>query len=203
MIQGPASSENPCHFRTYRRPCTMRVSRTSRNLRFHPGAVAAMSQPRRFSPRIGWVFFAAFTLAASHSPALAQFTGGGSPNQALPGGQAPVAKSALGVASATVKLKAPSEFQVYQRDVNGKADIPIVLDDFDKNSTIVSAVVTQIPGNARITFKQAESKLVGVPVGGPYLSGQARRLTGDGDGRQYLRGRPLGAGRAIEHGRGG
>ncbi len=79
-----------------------------------------------------------------------------------------MARPAVGVAPFTAKLKAPSAFRVYQRDVNDKADIPIVLDDFDKNSTIVSAVVTQIPGNARITFKQAESKLVGVPVGGPY-----------------------------------
>ena len=31
-----------------------------------------MSQPRRFSPRIGWVVLAAFALAASHTLALAQ-----------------------------------------------------------------------------------------------------------------------------------
>ena len=42
-----------------------------------------MSQPRRFSPRIGWVFVAAFGLAASHAHALAQPGTGAGPVKVL------------------------------------------------------------------------------------------------------------------------
>ena len=54
--------------------------------------------------------FAAFGLASVDSPLMAQFGGVGAP-------------------IAAVKFKEPVASRVYQRDVNGKAEIPIVLDD--------------------------------------------------------------------------
>ena len=72
-------------------------------------------------------------------------------------------------ATFTVKLKEPASFQVYQRDLNNKADIPIILDEPARMGyRLTSASLMPSPPNARITFNAAESKLVGVPVGGPY-----------------------------------
>ncbi len=69
---------------------------------------------------------------------------------------------------AAVKLKEPTEFRVYQRDQNGKADIPIALDGSVKDGKVLSATLMAGTGNARTTFNQAESRLTGVPVGGPH-----------------------------------
>ena len=99
-------------------------------------------------------------LAACDSYAQAQFGG--------PGGQAPVARPGILRDPVTAKLKAPAAFQVFQRDVNDKADIPIVLDESVKDGKLVGATLNRIQGNSRITFNESESKLVGVPVGGPY-----------------------------------
>ena len=66
--------------------------------------------------------------------------------------------------------------QVFQRDGNGRATIPIVLDEAVKDVTVVDAVVLN-GGMGGTTFTNAETadrarfvdgKLVGVPVGGPY-----------------------------------
>jgi type 1 glutamine amidotransferase len=103
-----------------------------------------MSWSRVFSSRIGLVMFAAFALASIGSPLWAQV--GGSPH--------------------FVKFKEPVASRVYQRDANGRAEIPIVLDDkvqpehFDAR---ISGGNMNGPG-----IKLADGKFVGVPVGGPY-----------------------------------
>ena len=58
--------------------------------------------------------------------------------------------------------------RVYQRDLNGKAEIPIALDDSVKDAKLIDAQshwseLRPGPGN-----KFVDGKLVGVPVGGPY-----------------------------------
>jgi len=89
--------------------------------------------------------FAAFGLASIDSPLCAQF-GGASPG---------------------VKLKEPSASRVYQRDVNGKAEIPIVLDESLKDAKLIDAGFT-ISNMATQGIKLVDGKLVGVPAGGPY-----------------------------------
>ena len=75
-----------------------------------------------------------------------------------------------------VKVMSPAASQVFQRDVNGRAVIPIVLDESVKDTTVVDATVVAAEQNqGLITNRQLadrvsffEGKLVGVPVGGPY-----------------------------------
>ncbi|MGA2701291.1 MAG: sialate O-acetylesterase [Isosphaeraceae bacterium] len=89
----------------------------------------------------------------------------------------PVALAQFGgptVVAQNIKIKSPVASQVFQRDVNGRAVIPIALDESSKDATVVDAAVVaenQDPtANKqladRVTF--FEGKLVGVPVGGPY-----------------------------------
>ena len=141
---------------------------------FLRGALPAMEPRRRFSPSLGLLLIAAFGLATLETPALAQ--------QRPPGVQLPGAPGAVSqgirpgqpgfatrpAAAAPAKLEEPSEFRVYQRDSNGKAEIPIALAESVKDGKLISAMVSPTPGNARITFSQADSKLLGVPTGGPY-----------------------------------
>ncbi len=56
--------------------------------------------------------------------------------------------------------------RVYQRDANGKAEIPIVLDDKLKPE-FFDARISGINMSGQ-GIKLVEGKLVGVPVGGPY-----------------------------------
>jgi sialate O-acetylesterase len=103
------------------------------------------------------VAFAVVGLALAAPPvALAQF-----------GGQPAVAQS--------IKIKSPVASQVFQRDVNGRAVIPIALDESAKDATLVDATVFSVENQDPYTNKQLadrvtlfEGKLVGVPVGGPY-----------------------------------
>jgi sialate O-acetylesterase len=132
-----------------------------------------MARARRFSPLLALLAPASVGLALGQKTAMAQQGAGVAQKPGSPAASAaqatPGRPYSAQVAPQTFKLKSPVPFRVYQRDVNDKADIPIVMDDFDKEgSTFVSAAVTPNPGNAKITFDQAESKLVGVPLGGPY-----------------------------------
>jgi type 1 glutamine amidotransferase len=100
--------------------------------------------------------FAAFGSAAIHAPANAQFGGQGH----------------------AVKLKEPVASRVYQRDINGKAEIPVVLDDSMKDAELIDAHVNA--GNmATQAIKLVDGKLLGVPVGGPYTI-TCRARMGDG-----------------------
>lgn len=68
-----------------------------------------------------------------------------------------------------IKLKEPLASQVFQRNRNNQAVIPITLDESEKDVTIVSATVTGPTtrgGLDRVRF--ADGKLTGVPTGGPY-----------------------------------
>jgi len=89
----------------------------------------------------------------------------------------PVAPAQFGgptVVAQNIKIKSPVASQVFQREVNGRAVIPIALDESAKDATVVDAAVVaenQDPNTNkqladRVTF--FECKLVGVPVGGPY-----------------------------------
>src|SRR5579864_5692141 len=133
-----------------------------------------MVRARRFSPLTGLLALAVFGLALDETRAVAQQRAGAAQKPGSPGAAIQrTTPATTGVIppgpQATVNLKDPAQFRVYQRDINDKADIPIVLDDFDKEgSTLVSATLTPNPGNIKTTFNKAESKLVGVPVGGPY-----------------------------------
>jgi sialate O-acetylesterase len=106
-----------------------------------------MSRTRRFVFRIGLLAFAAARLALGESPLLAQAT--------------------PGIAGSAIKLKEPSAWRVYQRDANGRAEIPIVLDSARADSELVDARV-RLPNLAGQAIKLVDGKLVGVPVGGPY-----------------------------------
>jgi type 1 glutamine amidotransferase len=91
------------------------------------------------------MIFAAFGFASIDAPLRAQFGGQGH----------------------AVKLKEPVASRVYQRDINGKADIPLVLDDSMKDAELIDAHVNA--GNmATQAIKLVDGKLVGVPLGGPY-----------------------------------
>jgi type 1 glutamine amidotransferase len=104
-----------------------------------------MTRSSYFVPRMLLVMLAAFGLASTDAPLKAQF---GSPASA-------------------VKLKEPVASRVYQRDINGKAEIPVILDDSIKDGELIEAHVNA--GNmATQAIKLVDGKLVGVPVGGPY-----------------------------------
>ena len=104
-----------------------------------------MTRSRCFVPRLVLVVFAVFGIASIDAPLKAQL-----------GGQAHA-----------VKLKEPVASRVYQRDINGKAEIPVVLDDSIKGGELIDAHVNA--GNmATQAIKLVDGKLVGVPVGGPY-----------------------------------
>ena len=102
------------------------------------------------------VAFAVVGSALSTPPvALAQF-----------GGQSAVAQE--------IKIKSPVASQVFQRNGNGSAVIPLALDESAKDATLVDAAVVA-ENQDPTTNKQLadrvtlfEGKLVGVPVGGPY-----------------------------------
>jgi type 1 glutamine amidotransferase len=66
-----------------------------------------------------------------------------------------------------VTLKEPVASRVYQRDLNGKATIPIVLEDSSKDGELISATVSGF-NQAATAVKLIDGKLVGVPAGGPY-----------------------------------
>ena len=104
-----------------------------------------MTRSRCFVPRLVLVVFAVFGIASIDAPLRAEL-----------GGQAHA-----------VKLKEPVASRVYQRDINGKAEIPVVLDDSIKGGELIDAHVNA--GNmATQAIKLVDGKLVGVPVGGPY-----------------------------------
>ncbi len=119
------------------------------------------------------LLFAAFGLATIGAPAPGQ-------QQPTPGVRNPAPSGVINpgarpgfagftaTPTGTAKLSEPSEFRVYQRDANGKTDIAIVLDSSLKDAKLLNATLAPNMGNARIAFNQAESKLMGVPMGGPY-----------------------------------
>ena len=81
--------------------------------------------------------------------------------------------SSAAAAGQEIKVKSPAASQVFQRDGNGRATIPIVLDDAVKDVTVVDARLMH-GGDGRHLVHEREGgkfvdgKLVGVPVGGPY-----------------------------------
>ena len=100
-----------------------------------------MARSRRLSSSIGLLLTAAFALASFETPTLAQQAppGGksrGTARHSHPGGQAGCQLSRRAAAT-FAKLGCTTAFRVYQRDVNGKADIPIVLDDSDQGWQVV------------------------------------------------------------------
>jgi sialate O-acetylesterase len=69
------------------------------------------------------------------------------------------------MADLDVKLKEPVAFRVYQRDLQGRAEIPVVLDTSLTEAKLVSAELSGLtPGLCSF----ADGKFSGVPTGGPY-----------------------------------
>ncbi len=104
-----------------------------------------MARSRYFSAAFGWVMFAAFGLASTGSPARAQSGG----------------------MSARGKVNASVAAPVYQRDVNGKGEIPVNLGEEARNGQLIEANVNGI-NLVNQGVKLVDGKLVGVPAGGPY-----------------------------------
>ncbi len=109
---------------------------------------------RYFSSRLAFATVAFIGMTANDSPLLAQLGG------FQPGSGAPMP-------STSVKLKEPVASRVYQRDANGRADIPIALDDSYKDAKLLDASINS-PNMALMGTKFVDGKIVGVPVGGPY-----------------------------------
>ncbi|HZW34601.1 MAG TPA: sialate O-acetylesterase [Isosphaeraceae bacterium] len=107
-----------------------------------------MSRSRWFSPRIGFVMVAALGMTAIDRPVLAQPEPG----------------------RVFVKLKEPVASRVYQRDVNGRADIPIVVEEPRQKGDEAKLINASLNAQNQATtgVKLVDGKLVGVPVGGPY-----------------------------------
>jgi type 1 glutamine amidotransferase len=114
-----------------------------------------MSRSRCFPSRLAFMMVAAFGMASIDFPLLAQLGGSGGPGTGI---QAP---------PSAVKLNEPLASRVYQRDVNGRAEIPIVLDEFWAGATLLDASLNG-PNMAMMGIKFVDGKLVGVPTGGPY-----------------------------------
>ncbi len=91
------------------------------------------------------VMFAVLGIASAASPLQAQFAAAG------PG----------------FKLKEPAASRVYQRNINGKADIPVALDEGVKDGEIIGAFVNGAAIGSQ-AIRLVDGKLMGVPVGGPY-----------------------------------
>jgi sialate O-acetylesterase len=80
-----------------------------------------------------------------------------------------------------VKVASPVPSQVFQRDVNGRSAIPIVLDEFEKGATVTEAALAPFGVDASAFVNNqflnnplgdrprfVDGKLVNVPAGGPY-----------------------------------
>src|SRR5262245_54687021 len=115
--------------------------------RVFQGAAPAMSRSWCPSPRRLVMMIAAFGLASLDSALAAQFGG-----PAAPG---------------AIKLKEPVASRVYQRDVNGRAEIPIVPDGAEADIKLVDAFIGS-PSTATAGVKLLHGKLGGGPDGGPY-----------------------------------
>ena len=61
-------------------------------------------------------------------------------------------------------VREPVACRVYQRDRNGRADIPLTLDPGVKDATITSARLSGLPASA--SNRLADGKFAGVPTGG-------------------------------------
>jgi sialate O-acetylesterase len=68
-----------------------------------------------------------------------------------------------------IKFQEPVPWRVYQRDANGRADIPIILDEsLLKDAKVVSKSINFGGGITPSGVKLLDGKVSGVPVGGPY-----------------------------------
>ncbi len=112
-----------------------------------------MSRSRCFPFRLAFVMVATFGIASVVSSSLAQ-TG--------------ATRIEDGRVIRAVKFKEPLASRVYQRDVNGRAEIPIVLEETSKDVKLIDARLNG-PNPGLMGVKFVDEKLVGVPVGGPYM----------------------------------
>lgn len=67
---------------------------------------------------------------------------------------------------AKIPVQEPVPYRVYQRDLEGRAEIPVVLDSSLKDATLESVTIPRLPEG---TYHFANQKLRGVPTGGPYF----------------------------------
>ena len=109
-----------------------------------------------------------YVLLSLTNPASAQSGGGGF------GGDLPIVEDLC---------KSPGRYQVFQRDLNGLADVPIVLPESLKESSIVSVAVAHhvAIGNMGMGFGEFrkarfdDGKLIGIAAGGHYARVEIER----------------------------
>jgi sialate O-acetylesterase len=89
--------------------------------------------------------------------ALAQFGGGG-----------PVPLGVRPAPTQEIKIKSPVAEQVFQRDSNGRAAIPVALDESVKDASVVDATLVGMVSAVGDSGRFVDGKLAGVPMGGPY-----------------------------------
>jgi len=106
-------------------------------------------------------------------------TAGTGPKALAQGGRgAPPAGLLVSSIRADGIVKAPAPNQVFQRDDNGVADIPVALDDSIAGAENVQGVLINNGGQFVLPF--VDGKLVGVPTGGPYTVGLTYTQNGQG-----------------------
>jgi sialate O-acetylesterase len=91
--------------------------------------------------------------------------------------------------SVVVKLKEPTASRVYQRGRDGRAEIPIAIEETKgiEDATVVEATMSYPHANAGGGARFEDGKLVGVPAGGPYqVAVTVRVRLGDGQVLQPL-----------------
>jgi sialate O-acetylesterase len=68
-----------------------------------------------------------------------------------------------------IKVREPVSYRVYQRDRNGQADIPVVLDESEgtEGAKLVEAILHSDQGSQQ-PLDVEDDKLLNVPTGGPY-----------------------------------
>ena len=76
--------------------------------------------------------------------------------------------AALAPNNQAVEFKEPQAHRVYQRERNGRATIPLVLDPEEKDFTLMEAVLQGHNGAMVEGVRFEDDKLTGVPTGGPY-----------------------------------
>ncbi|MGC8639002.1 MAG: sialate O-acetylesterase [Isosphaeraceae bacterium] len=67
-----------------------------------------------------------------------------------------------------IKFASPVPYQVFQRDANNRAEVPLVLNESSKDVKITDARINMMMTASPNGPKFVDGKLVGVPVGGPY-----------------------------------
>ncbi len=75
----------------------------------------------------------------------------------------------------SLSLVEPVAHRVYQRDLEGRAEIPVILKSSLKGATVESVMVLPLPAGS---YRFVDGKLSGVPTGGPYFVNATVKVDG-------------------------